>query len=390
MTNFLLRIFLGKQPDMENPKTRERAGTFSGIVGIVVNLLLSAAKLIAGILSSSAAVVADAVNNMSDAGSSLISLVSFRISGKPADRKHPFGHARIEYIASMIVSFLILLVGTELLFDSLRTLFGLGEADPIEISLLTILVLAGSILAKLWLALFYRKVGKMTDSSVIRAAAADSLSDCASTLAVLVSSVVIRYTGLTVIDAAVGLAVSALILIAGVRILNETKNSLLGEAPVDETVRAIENIVSEYSEVIGVHDLIVHNYGPGHLFATFHAEVDGDGNIYHLHDVIDNLEREIREKLGILCTIHMDPIAVNDERVGALYRFTEGCIAKIDPNITVHDFRAVIGTTHTNLIFDIVLPFESQYTPEEICEAIGKQVAAEHPDYYCVITVDRG
>lgn len=390
MTNFLLRIFLGKQPDMENPKTRERAGTFSGIVGIVVNLLLSAAKLIAGILSSSAAVVADAVNNMSDAGSSLISLVSFRISGKPADRKHPFGHARIEYIASMIVSFLILLVGTELLFDSLRTLFGLGEADPIEISLLTILVLAGSILAKLWLALFYRKVGKMTDSSVIRAAAADSLSDCASTLAVLVSSVVIRYTGLTVIDAVVGLAVSALILIAGVRILNETKNSLLGEAPVDETVRAIENIVSEYSEVIGVHDLIVHNYGPGHLFATFHAEVDGDGNIYHLHDVIDNLEREIREKLGILCTVHMDPIAVNDERVGALYRFTEECVAKIDPNITVHDFRAVIGTTHTNLIFDIVLPFESRYTPEEVCEAIGKQVAAEHPDYYCVITVDRG
>ena len=375
---------------MEDPKIRERAGTLSGIVGIAVNLLLSAAKLTAGILSSSAAVIADAVNNMSDAGSSLISLVSFRISGKPADRKHPFGHARIEYIASMIVSFLILLVGTELLFDSFRTLFGLAEAETVEISLLTILILTGSILAKLWLALFYKKVGKLTDSSVIRAAAADSLSDCASTLAVLVSSIVIRYTGWVIVDAIVGLAVSALILIAGVRILNETKNSLLGEAPVDETVRAIEAIVAEYSEVIGVHDLLVHNYGPGHLFATFHAEVDGDGNIYHLHDVIDNLEREIHERLGILCTIHMDPIAVNDERTEALCRFAEECVATVDPKITIHDFRAVIGTTHTNLIFDIVLPYESPLTPDEVCEAIGKEVAARHPDYYCVITVDRG
>lgn len=375
---------------MEDPKTRERAGTLSGIVGIVLNLLLSAAKLVAGILSSSAAVIADAVNNMSDAGSSLISLVSFRISGKPADRKHPFGHARIEYIASMIVSFLILLVGTELLMDSLRTLFGLGEPSTVEISLLTLLILGGSILAKLWLALFYRKIGKMTDSSVIRAASADSLSDCASTLAVLVCSVIIRYTGWTLADAIVGLAVSALILIAGVRILNETKNSLLGEAPVDDTVRAIEAIVAEYREVIGVHDLLVHNYGPGHLFATFHAEVDGDGNIYHLHDVIDNLEREIHEKLGILCTIHMDPIAVGDERVSALFHLAEECTAKVDPRITIHDFRAVIGTTHTNLIFDIVLPFESRYTPDEVCEAIGKKVAEEHPDYYCVITVDRG
>lgn len=390
MTDFLLRVFLDKSRNMEDPKTRERAGTLSGIVGIVLNLLLSAAKLVAGILSSSAAVIADAVNNMSDAGSSLISLVSFRISGKPADRKHPFGHARIEYIASMIVSFLILLVGTELLMDSLRTLFGLGEPSTVEISLLTLLILGGSILAKLWLALFYRKIGKMTDSSVIRAASADSLSDCASTLAVLVCSVIIRYTGWTLADAIVGLAVSALILIAGVRILNETKNSLLGEAPVDDTVRAIEAIVAEYREVIGVHDLLVHNYGPGHLFATFHAEVDGDGNIYHLHDVIDNLEREIHEKLGILCTIHMDPIAVGDERVSALLRLAKECTAKVDPRITIHDFRAVIGTTHTNLIFDIVLPFESRYTPDEVCEAIGKKVAEEHPDYYCIITVDRG
>lgn len=390
MTDFLLRIFLGDRRDMEDAKTRERAGTLSGIVGIAVNLLLSAAKLVAGILSSSAAVVADAVNNMSDAGSSLISLVSFRISGKPADRKHPFGHARMEYIASMIVSFLILLVGTELLFDSFRTLFGLGDGGTVEITLLTILILVASVLAKLWLALFYRKVGKMTDSSVIRAAAADSLSDCASTLAVLICSLIIRYTGWVIVDAIVGLAVSALILIAGVRILNETKNSLLGEAPVDETVKAIEAIVSEYTEVVGVHDLLVHNYGPGHLFATFHAEVDGDGNIYHLHDVMDNLEREIREKLGILCTVHMDPVALHDERVSALCRLAEECAAAVDPSITIHDFRAVIGTTHTNLIFDIVLPFESRITPDEACEAIGKEVAARHPDYYCVITVDRG
>lgn len=389
MTNFLLHIFLRGKRDMTDPKTRESCGTLAGAVGIVLNLLLSAAKLLAGILASSAGVIADAVNNLSDAGSSLISLISFRISGKPADKRHPFGHARMEYIASMIVSFLILLVGAELFIDSAKTLLGLSEGEPVTVSVLTVSVLVGSILAKLWLALFYRKVGRMTDSSVIRAAAADSLSDCISTLAVLLSSIIIYLTKNSTADAVVGIAVSVMILLAGIRILNDTKNSLLGEAPVEETVAAIEAIVGEHSEILGVHDLLVHNYGPGHLFATFHAEVDGDGDIFHLHDEIDNTEREIAERLGILCTIHMDPIVISDDRVSELRQFAKTCVAAVDPAITLHDFRTVIGRTHTNLIFDIVLPFESKLSPEEACEAIGKEVAKVRPNHYCVITVDR-
>lgn len=390
MTDFLLRVFLRGNKDMTDPKTREACGTLAGGVGILLNLLLSAAKLLAGILASSAGVIADAVNNLSDAGSSLISLISFRISGKPADKRHPFGHARMEYIASMIVSFFILLVGAELFLDSAKTILGISEGETVTVSLLTIGILIGSLLAKLWLAFFYRKVGRLTDSSVIKASAVDSLSDCISTLAVLLSSLIIRLTGWSTADAIVGIAVSAMILLAGIRILNETKNTLLGEAPVEDTVSAIERIVSEHGEILGVHDLLVHNYGPGHLFATFHAEVNGAGDIFHLHDEIDNTEREIAERLGILCTIHMDPIVIDDPRVSELRQFTRECVAAVDPQLSLHDFRTVIGRTHTNLIFDIVLPFESKLSPEEACEAIGQEVARRRPDHYCVITVDRG
>ena len=378
------------RPDPKDPKVRERYGTMTGVVGIGVNLLLATCKLIAGLFASSVAIVADAVNNFSDAGSSIITLISFRISAKPADRHHPFGHARIEYIASMIVSFLILLVGTQLAIDSGKTLFGLQESALPDPTPLTFAVLGVSILAKLLLALFYRKIGKRIDSQVVAAASTDSLSDCVSTAAVLISAVVVRYFRLPVFDAVVGLIVALMILIAGIRILNKTKNSLLGEAPVGETVSRITDIVSRFPEALGIHDMMVHNYGPNHYIASFHVEVDGNGNFFALHDVIDNIEHTVYRELGIPCTIHMDPIVLNDPRVDELKAFTGKIIEAVDPALRMHDFRAVIGNTHTNLIFDIVLPFESKDTPDAVREKIEKAVSAERPDCFCVITVDRG
>jgi len=249
----------------ENNHSRERQGSIASIIGIIVNFLLSGFKLTAGLISSSMAITADALNNLSDAGASLITLISFKLAAKPADRDHPFGHARIEYIASMIVSFLILLVGFEVLSDSLVGIFNPAEAKKVEFSLLTLLILSVSVIVKICLAVYYRSVGRKIDSSVLRAAGTDSLSDSVSTLAVLISSIIIKLSSFYIIDSIVGVAVSVLIFIAGLKVLNETKNSLLGEAPVKETVEAIEKIVAEYPEIIGIHDLIVHNYGPKNL-----------------------------------------------------------------------------------------------------------------------------
>ena len=390
MTNFLLRLFVKDYKNTADPSVRKSYGSVAGIVGIVVNFILAAIKMLAGILSASVAITADALNNLSDAGASVITVFSFKISAKPADKGHPFGHARMEYIASMVVSFLILLVGIEMIMDSVQIIFGAKQAAETDVSLLTIIILTSSIILKLWLAIFYRTVGTRISSGVLRAAATDSLSDCVSTVAVLASSIIIKFTGWYVIDAIVGVAVSVVIIIAGARILIETKNSLLGEAPVEETVDGIKSIVDKYSDVIGMHDLMVHNYGPTHFIASFHAEVDGKKDIYKLHDMIDNLEKEIKEKLGILCTIHMDPIVTDDETVNHLRALLETAIQDCRIDASVHDFRVVVGETHTNLIFDVVLPFECKISEHEVVEMIEKSVKRQQENCFCVITVDRG
>ena len=390
MLNIIEKILFKNQNDVSEQKRREKYGTFSSIVGIATNVVLAAFKLIAGLLSGSVAVIADSVNNFSDAGSSGVSLLSFKIAAKPADRDHPFGHARIEYIASLIVSFLIIHVGLDLFMDSAANIFKGNEIDALEIQTLTIIILSVSILMKLCLALFYSSVAKRINSSVIKAAAADSLSDSISTTAVLASSIVVYFTDFAIIDSIVGLIVSLLIVVAGSKILLETSNSILGESPVESTVKNIEKIVSEYPQIIGVHDMIVHNYGPGHYLASFHAEVDGEDDIYELHDVIDNIEKRILTELNIQCTIHLDPVAVNDPTVAELLGLAKDCIKEIDESITVHDFRAVIGVTHTNLIFDIVLPFESKLSPKDAKRIIADAIAAKKSNLFCVITVDRG
>lgn len=388
MTDLLIKLFVKGHTNPEDVAVRERYGVFSSIVGIITNLILAALKLVAGLLSFSIAIVADALNNLSDAGSSIISFVSFKIAAKPADKEHPFGHARIEYVSSMIVSFLILLVGFELMKDSVGGLFS-GEGTQLAVTALTYIILAVSIVLKLWLGLFYRKIAKKIDSSVVSAAAADSFSDCASTSAVLVSSIVIGISGWWFIDSIVGLAVAIMIIIAGVKILNETKNSLLGEAPIQEVVDSIKSTVDKYPEVVGIHDMLVHNYGPKTYIVSFHAEVDGSQDIYELHDAIDNIEKEINEDLRILCTIHMDPIVTNDETVNELRSFTQDTVKEVCPEATIHDFRTVIGQTHTNLIFDLVLPFDVKEKPETLVEAVKSAIRDKRSECFCVITVDR-
>ena len=390
MTNLLAKIFIKNSSNTTDPVVRKNYGTLSSVVGITVNFILAAFKMLAGLLSGSVAIIADAFNNLCDSGTSVITLISFKISSKPADKEHPFGHARIEYIASMIVSFIILLVGAELLMDSGKTLLGIGEAKSTEITNVTIIILAVSILLKLWLGLFYRKIAKIIDSTVIAAASADSFSDSFATAAVLATSIVIKLTNWVILDAIVGVAVSIPIIIAGLKILNETKDILLGEGPVDETVKDIERIVAEFPDIIGIHDLMVHNYGPNRFVASLHAEVDGKKDIYYLHDMIDNAERKINEELKITCTIHMDPIVTDDENVNELKSFLIETMKENGLDLPIHDFRTVIGQTHTNMIFDVVLPFDHPMSVEEVKEKISAAVRAKRENCYCVIVVDRG
>ena len=390
MTKLLTRLFVKNRENISDPTVRKSYGTLSSVVGIIINFILAAFKILAGVLSGSVAIIADAFNNLSDSGTSVITLISFKLSSKPADKEHPYGHARLEYIASMVVSFIILLVGAELLIDSGKTLLGLSEAKSTEISNITIIILSLSILLKLWLGLFYRSIGKKIDSTVINAAATDSFSDSFSTVAVLISSIVIKLTSWNIIDAIVGIAVSIPIIIAGLKILNETKDILLGEGPVDETVSAIEKIVDQFPDIIGIHDLMVHNYGPNKFVASLHAEVDGKKDIYYLHDMIDNAERRINEELDIICTIHMDPIVTDDENVNELKSFLLETMKECDLELPIHDFRVVIGQTHTNMIFDVVLPFDHPLSEDEVKEKINAAVKARRENCYCVIVVDRG
>jgi cation diffusion facilitator family transporter len=388
MIGLLTRLFVRDHQNVGDPAVRLRYGTMVSVVSILCNLFLSAGKFVFGLLLGSIALTADGVNNLSDAGSALVSLVSFRIAAKPADRDHPFGHARIEYVASMIVSFLVLLVGVELLTSSVEKIKNPVKPDDTYL-IASIIVLSVSILIKLWMGLLNRKIGKKIDSAVMRAAATDSLTDCISTAAVLLSTVLYATMGWDFLDGWFGLFVAVLILMAGCRILNETKNSILGEGPVTETVDEIRRIVAEYPEALGIHDLIVHNYGPGHTIASLHVEVDGARDAFETHDSVDNIERRINEELGILCTIHTDPIVVGDPEVDRLLVAVAGIAKSVDERLQVHDFRLVRGQTHSNLIFDIAAPFECALSDDVLKTTVTEKIQEIDPHYCTVITVDR-
>ncbi len=385
MTELLCKIFIKNKNDMKNAAVRRAYGTLSSIVGIILNLALSAMKLIAGTLSGSISITADALNNLSDAGSQVISLISFKISAKPADRDHPFGHARIEYVASMIVSFIILTIGFELFKSSIDKIFNPSDTS---LGLISALILAISVAAKLWVGFFNRKIGKKINSSVIRATSLDSFSDAAATSAVLISMLISHFTGLRT-DGYMGLIVSIFIFVAGIRILSETKNSILGSPPDPEVISEIYRIAAEYPEILGIHDMVVHNYGAGNTIASLHAEVDGAENVFITHDVIDNLEKHLFSELGVRATIHMDPIVTDDEQLSELRTLILSSVQKIDSRLTIHDFRFVEGKTHSNLIFDVCAPFELKYSNDELKRMVSDAVSEINPNYFAVITIDR-
>ncbi len=387
MTSLLIRLFIKDPRNTSSPAVRRAYGTMVSTVGIVLNLLLAAGKFTVGLLFGAISVQADAVNNFSDAGSQLISLVSFKIAAKPADREHPFGHARIEYVASMIVSFLVLLIGWELLSGSVDKVLHPKET---VFSWISVAVLGVSVLVKLWLCVFNRRIAKRINSAVMRATAADSLSDAAATAAVLLATLIYRFTGFDP-DAYMGILVALLILWAGIKILNETKNSILGERPTDEQVAEIRAVVAEFEEggVIGLHDLVVHNYGPGRVMASLHVEVDGSINIYVSHDIMDRIERRLRVDCGILATVHMDPVAVGDPAVDALRELALSLAGALDERLRIHDFRIVPGDTHTNLIFDVAAPFDFRLSDEELRNTLCDRIHEADDTLFAVITVDR-
>ena len=387
MTNLLIKLFIKSPRDTASPAVRRAYGTLVSTVGIILNLLLAAGKFTVGFLFGAISVQADAVNNLSDAGSQLISLVTFKLAAKPADRDHPFGHARIEYVSSMIVSFLVLHIGWDLITESVKKI--LHPTETI-FSWLSVAVLGVSVLVKLWLCVFNRKIAKKIDSSVMRATAADSLSDAGATFAVLVATLVFKFTGWDP-DAYMGVLVALLILWAGIKILNDTKNSILGEKPSEETVAQIEAMVAEFREqgAIGIHDLVVHNYGPGRVMASLHVEVDGDADIYASHDMADLIERRLAVECGIEATVHMDPIAIHDPRVSELRAYAEAIVLGFDDRLRIHDFRIVPGETHTNLIFDIAAPFEISVTNAELRAKVADAIHKGNSHLFAVITVDR-
>lgn len=389
MTKLLTKLFVKDRENVENPAVRRAYGTLSSITGILVNLLLFTIKMIAGTLAGSLAIRADAFNNLSDAGSSVISLVSFKISAKPADRHHPFGHARIEYVASMIVCFLVFFIGIELVSGAVDKF--IAPTVPL-FNLIAVIILACSVIGKLWLGFFNRTLGKKIDSEVLRATCADSFSDAAATAVVLIATLVspVLPEGIgQYVDPVMSILVAVMVFVAGARILNETKNAILGEAPSDEVIEKIRATVAEFPEALAIHDMVVHNYGAGHTIASLHVEVDGRKDIFALHDTIDLIERRLREELCIEATIHLDPILVGDPATDEWHARVEKLAAEIDARIRIHDFRMVPGHTHTNLIFDMAVPFEVALCDDALKEQMAEAVAKDAPSFFTVITVDR-
>lgn len=387
MTDLLLKTFVKK--DSDEAEKRAKCGNLAGIVGIVCNLLLFCIKFFAGTVSGSVSIVADAFNNLSDMGSSVVTMLGFKIASKPADPEHPFGHGRMEYMSAALVSVLIMLVGFELLAESVGKLSSPSLPDA---GLLPIIILGVSIAVKLWMSLFNRKIGRNIGSAALIATSRDSLNDCISTAAVLAVTVVCKLLPhmklVTYADPAVGILVALFILYSGFNSLKETLDPLIGLAPEPETVEKIENIVLSDYAFLGIHDMIVHNYGPGRSFVSLHVEVPATCDILECHEKIDRCERDIRQKTGIEAVIHMDPIVTDDEEVNRTRAIVASLADKFYSGATVHDFRMVKGESINNLIFDVCVPADCKLSRQEIKTALSDMAREVDPSYNCVITVD--
>lgn len=385
MTSLLIRLFIKNHSQTENQQVRQKYGLLGGIVGIVCNVALFLAKIVAGLLTASISITADALNNLSDAGSSIVTLIGFKMSGKPADDEHPFGHGRMEYISGFVVSIAIILVGIELIRSSIDKII---HPEEVTFSILSVVILLVSIGVKLWMGLFNRKLGKMIDSAALKATAMDSISDVVTTSTVLLGILVSVLTGFS-IDGYAGIIVAMFILYTGFMTAKDTLNLLLGEAPDVKFVQEIEKEVLSYEDVVGVHDLIVHNYGPGRSVISLHAEVPCHIDVLKIHDTIDTIERDLKKKFGCDCVIHMDPIVTDDQKINEVHEKMETLVKLIDPSITIHDFRMVEGPTHTNLIFDVVVPHKFRLSDEQVVEAVRYAAQTLDKTYEVVINVDK-
>lgn len=385
MVTLLSHLFIKNNQEYSDSNVRRAYGVLTGALGIVLNLLLFTGKCLAGLFSGSVSIMGDAFNNLSDAGSSFITMIGFQLSGKEPNPQHPFGHGRIEYISGLAVSVMIIVMGFEVLKTSFEKVL---HPEQMEVSLLTVLILLASIAVKVYMSVYNGAYGKKLDSSAMKATATDSLSDCIATFVVLLSMIVYYFWHVN-LDGWSGFVVAGFILFAGINSAKDTLNPLLGEAPDEEFVREIEKTVMAHSEVVGVHDMVVHDYGPGRLMISLHAEVPGNMNIYVLHDVIDLIEFEIKQKYNCDAVIHMDPIATDDEQVMSLRKEVEEIVNLYDSQLTMHDFRMVAGPTHTNLIFDVVVPQGYKVKDKDVSFELAKRINQKWSNYFAVIKVEK-
>lgn len=384
MSELFKKLFIKNYKDTTNPEVRTKYGTASGILGICANALLFGLKLFAGILSFSIAVIADAINNLSDFLTSVITLIGFRLSSRPADKEHPYGHARIEYVTALVVAFLILMIGIETARGSIDKII---SATPTDFSIITCIILGASILVKLMLSRIFHTLGNDINSEALHAMSTDSRNDVISTFVVLICAIIGMTTNIS-LDGYLGIAVSLFVIYSAINLIKETINPLLGVPPERDFVEKIEKKLKSYDGILDIHDLVVHNYGPTKTFATVHIEVDSKVDIMTSHDLSDNIERDFYKEMGIILVCHLDPVVTGDEETNMLKNDLISVLKNLDTNLSLHDFRVVKGFTHTNVIFDVVMPFDASYSQEQVKEIVNKKLQTYEKKYYAVIEFD--
>lgn len=390
MTDLFLKLFVKNFKDAQNNSVREKVGKMSGIVGIVLNVLLAAAKIAVGALFGVLSVLADGINNLTDCGGNVVSLVSIKLSAKPADSEHPYGHRRMEYIASMIVAFIVLVLAFELGAESVEKVILLckGAAGVLDFDLWIVGALSLSILVKLWMFVFNLRLSKRYSSDLLKATAIDSISDVCSTAAVLIAVVISHFASVN-LDGPMGFVVAVVIAVAGIKILKETCNRLLGEAPDEQVTKNIETRVKNFDGVLGIHDLDIHNYGPNKYYASVHVEVDAAVNVMHSHELLDRIERDFRENTDITLVTHLDPVVTGDAELDEYKSEVEQIVRSLDEHFSIHDFRMVKGPTLTTLIFDVAVHYDTKLSAEEIKNYVQTELDKKHCGVYVVPTVDR-
>lgn len=388
MTKLLRKLFIKDYLNVNDPKIREKHGILASFVGIITNLILTTFKILIGIITASISIIADALNNLTDMASCIVNLFGFKLANKPADKKHPFGHERIEYIAGLIISFIIIVLAVVLGYTSVLKI--INQTNDTNINVWTFIILGGAILVKIWQSFFYRSLAKTINSVSLKASAQDSLNDVISTAVVLVVSIICYATnGQVNLDSYAGILVALFIVYSGIKLVIETANPLIGISPDDELVKKVVDDILLYDGVLGIHDLMCHSYGPTKVFMTVHVEVDSSVNVLVSHDLIDNIENEVGKKHNLMLTIHMDPIDTKSEETIKLKEQTNKILNNLDSSLTFHDFRIVKGETHTNVLFDVVMSFESKLSEDDVINYLKEEFNKINKKYNLVIKIDR-